>query len=241
MNLWYINISLNPETGFDVDYRYEFTLHTRFISNYLSKQIRKHRFATDGTFNMVSVNPTPNEVKKCRIVPDAALVVELPFDKARYEKIKGTVDCEYYVELLEVGFRKASQFKEIPLSQLLKLTDEFRKNGYRNEWQHKKKRFKEYDVEVILDCYFTTLEFKLVATINKISTKEELCSGAVLITEPDEICFDKMFKDILIKKDKIIITDGILDSPRILINLKDALKNVLNYEFLGYDEMISAM
>jgi hypothetical protein len=43
MKLWYVNIWLNPETGYDNKYRYEFTLHTRFISNYFSKGMRKKR------------------------------------------------------------------------------------------------------------------------------------------------------------------------------------------------------
>lgn len=233
MKLWYINIWLHPETGYDKDYRYEFTLHTRFISNYLSKQMRKkeHWFETDGTFNMLSVHPMPDKLAECRIVPEDVLIAEVPFDKQRYEKIKGTADCEYYLELLAEGFKKASGFKEIPLDMLLRLMNDFRQNGYKNEWQHKKKRFNEQDVEIILNCYFTTLDFRLVATIKKLSTKEELCSGAVLTTEPNEICFDKMFKDILLDKKKIIITDA-FDSPRILIDLKDALNKKLSCELL---------
>jgi len=236
MKLWYINIWLNPKTGYDDEYRYEFTLHTRFISNYFSKRIRKHKFATDGTFSMISVDPMPKEIEECKIVPEDALTVYVPFEKRRYEQIKGTKDCEYYLELLEEGFRKASKCKEVPLDTLLDLSDEFRKNGYKNEWQHKKKRFKQQDIEVVLNCYFTTLDFRLVATINKISTKEELCSGTVLLTDPDEICFDKMFKDILIDKGKIIITDG-FDSSRIIINLKNVLNKEFSYELLEDDEL----
>jgi hypothetical protein len=236
MNLWYVNIWLNPETGFDDDYRYEFTLHTRFISNYLSKQIRKYRFNTDGAFNMISVEPTTNEIKECKIVPVAALTVDVPFSKEHYEQIKGTADCEYYLELLEEGFKKAAKFKEVPLDTLLNLINNFRKNGYRNEWRQKKKRFKEQDIEVILDCFFTTTDFRLVTTINKISTKETLCSGVVIRTEPDEICFDKMFKDVLINKESIVITDA-SDSPRILINLRDAWNKKLSFKLRGDREI----
>ena len=232
MKLWYANIWLNPETGYDDDYRYEFTLHTRFISNFFSKQIRKFKFETDGTFNMISVNPMSNKLEECKIVPETALTAVVPFDQERYEKIKGKADCEYYLELLEDGFRKASKFKEVPLDTLLELIDNFRRNSCKNEWQHKKKRFKEQDIEVVLNCYFTTLDFKLLATINRISTREELCAGVVIRTEPDEIYFDKMFKDILIDKENITITDA-SDSPRILINLRNALNKELSFVLLG--------
>lgn len=232
MNLWYVNIWLNPEIGYEDEYRYEFTLHTRFISNYLSKQIRKYKFATDGTFNMISVSPKPDAVSECKIVPDAALTADVIFNRERYEQIKGTPNCEYYLELLEDGFKKAKKFKEIPLDTLLNLINDFRNNDYKNEWEHKKKRFKKQDVEVTLNCFFTTLDFSLIATINKISTKETLCSRVVIRTEPDEIYFAKMFKDILIDKGNILITDA-SDSPRILINLKAALNKKLVFKLRG--------
>lgn len=242
MKLWYINIWLNPETGYASDYRYEFKLHTRFISNYLSRQMRKkdNWFETDGTFNMVSVNPMPDNPRECKIVPEDVLKVNVSFDREKYERIKGTKDCEYYLELLEKGFERASRFKKVPLDTLLNLIVDFRKNGYKNEWQHKKKRFMEQDIEVVLNCYFTTLDFRLEAVINKISTKEELCSGIVIRTEPDEILFDKMFKDILVDKKNIIITDS-SDSPRILINLKKALNKEFDSKLRGDNELIEIL
>jgi len=227
---------LEPKTGYDVDYRYKFLLNTRFISNYLSKQIRKFKVETDGTFNMISVEPMPDNLEEYRIVPDDALAIYVPFDKERYEQIRDTTDCVYYLELLEDGFKKASKFKEIPLDILLKLIDEFSENGYKNEWLFKKKRFKEQDMEVVLKCYFTTFDFRLVATINRVSTKDELCSGVVIRTEPDEILFDKMFKDIKIEGKNIIITDK-GNSPRILINLQDAQNKKFKYRLKGNSEL----
>lgn len=238
MNLWYINIWLKPETGYNTDYRYDFTLRTRFISNYLSKQIRKSRFKTDGTFNMISVEPTSHELKEGRIVPDAALAAEVHFDKERYEKVKATEDFEYYLQLFETGFRKAAKYKDIPLDALFSLINDFRTTGYKNEWRHKKKRFKAQDLEVILDCRFTTKDFNLIVTINGISSKEELCSGAVITTEPDEICFDGMFKDVLIDKTNIVITDS-SDSPCVFISLQEALNKKLSFRSLSLEERIN--
>lgn len=230
MKLWYIALGLN-RNSFDTEYCYEFMLHTRFISNYLSKRIRKYRFETDGTFNMVFVQLVPQKPKECAIVAIDVLEAEVAFDKERYEQIKKTTDCEFYLEMFENGFRKASNCKEIPLQTLLNLIDEFRKNGCKNEWLHKKKRFKEADIEVALNCYFTTWDFKLDVTINRISTKEELCSGIMLRTDPDEICFDKEFKDILIDEKNIIVTD-FLDYPQFVIDIKKALNKELVFERL---------
>jgi hypothetical protein len=181
---------------------------------------------------MISVHPTPGTLDECTIIPDKALAVSIPFDKEKYEKIKGTAACEYYLELFETGFKKASEFKTIPLDTLLDLIDNFRKNDYKNEWLHKKKQFKDRDIEVVLNCRFTTFDFRLIATINMLSTGEELCSGVVIHTEPDEINFNKMFKDILIDGRNIVITDA-SGAPRILVNLNDALHRRFNFLLIG--------
>ncbi|UKB82728.1 hypothetical protein LF887_17135 [Chryseobacterium sp. MEBOG06] len=236
MTLRYIAI------GLDYDYykqennklRYEFQTHTRFISNYFSRAIRKVKFDTGNEFNMISISLLPETIlKQTDIKSNDVLKAYLPFDQKRYEKIKGTEDCGYYLEILEKGVKKASEFKPIPLDELLNLIDEFKKGGCKNEWIHKKKRFKEIDIEVILTCEFTTNYFQLIATINQISTKKELTRGIVIKTIPDEIHFDKMFNDILIYKNFIVITDN-ADGAMALINIKDAKKGKFEKTFAPY-------
>jgi hypothetical protein len=231
MNLWYISIGLSRES-FDTLYCYEFTKHTRFISNYLSRRVRTIRFKTDGTYRMISVELDPEGSSSCERIYGDVLKIGLHFEQEVYEQIRGSSDCEFYLKKLDEGFRVASQFKTIPLRECLGFLQDFRDCGYVNDWLHKKRRFKDHDVEVFLNCYFTTLDFKLVATITRLSTKEELCSGVVLQTEPDELCFDKEFKDILIDGRNIVITD-FLDRPNILINLDRATEKTLTFEKLS--------
>lgn len=130
MTLRYISI------GLDYDYyiqennklRYEFKTHTRFISNYFSRAIRKVKFDTDNLFNMISISLLPKTIlKQTDIKSNDVLKAYLPFNQERYEKIKGTEDCKYYLEVLEEGLKKASEFKPIPLEELLNLIDEFKK------------------------------------------------------------------------------------------------------------------
>jgi len=238
MNLYYISVGLdyNKYIVDKNDLRYEVQKHTRFISNYFSKAIRKHKFKTDGTFNMISIGAHEDKINPCMIIPFDALKVELHFKKALYEKIKGTEDCSYYLELLEQGFRKASEFKSIPLDILLNLIEEFKKGDCKNEWLHKKKRFKEDDLEVILICEFTTNYFQLIVTINQISTKKELVRGVLIRTEVGVSIHEGMYKDLLIKDDDIIITDR-SDSPRIIIKKDDVFKGKLNSIITGDEEI----
>lgn len=59
MKLRYILIYLDSKNGYSVNYNYFFKLNTRFISHYLSIQIRKDKITTKG-FNMISVEPLEN-------------------------------------------------------------------------------------------------------------------------------------------------------------------------------------
>lgn len=243
MNLWYISLWLSQDSGFDYSFCNEFNFHTRFINHYLSIQVRKpqNRFKTDGTFSMLSIEPTIlKDRKPWQIKAVDALCVRINFDVNRYKNIKGSADCTYYLDLLRQGFFVAAEVKEIPLNGLNHLLEEFSMSGCRNEWNHKKKRFKEIDVEVSLDCFFTTNYFKLVATISKISSKQILVSGTIISTRPDEVFFQKMFKDIVLEGTRLIVTDA-SDWPRVTIDLTSALKGKLRYKVHGDREVVKIL
>ncbi|WP_321438180.1 hypothetical protein [uncultured Bacteroides sp.] len=243
MNLYYIHLGLDYYDYIESnnELRYEFQQHTNFIDDYFSKAIRKHKYRTDGTYNMISVSATEFELKSTKLQGFGDVIgVNLPFDRNRYEKIKGTEDCSYYLELLEEGFKKASEFKEIPLETLLNIIEEFKQGGYKNEWVHKKKRFKEDDLEVVLICQFTTNYFQLVATINQISTKKEVVSGVLIRTEVGVSIHEGMYKDVLVKDDEILITDK-SDSPRIRINKAKIFDGVLDYVVMGDKEIVEML
>jgi hypothetical protein len=236
MTLRYITLGLDYNTYIKTDnqLRYEFQSHTRFLSNYFSRAIRKYKFDTNGAYNMISIAllPCDNLEFPIAIVGDV-LRVNLTFKKEKYDQLKGSEDCSYYLELLEEGFRKVSSFKPIPLDILLNLIEEFKLGGCKNIWLHKKKSFKEYDLEIVLTCEFTTNYFELLVIINQISSKKELIRGIAIRTQPDEIYFDKMFKDILIHNNFIVITDA-SNSERILIDLLEIKKGFFNRKFAPY-------
>jgi len=240
MNLLYISIGPDIDRTSNEE-RYDFELRTRFISNYLSRRVRELRFKTDGTFNQIHVSlvedcPGPSAIRGLD-----ALQVQIKYDRDRYKVVKGKPGCDYYLPLFRDGFRKAADFKHIPLDDLLGLLEEFGGGGCKNEWLHKKKDFKDSGVSIALNCYFTTNHFRLVATIEQLSTKARLCSGVLLETDPDEVCFQGTFKDILIDGDKVIITDA-GDSPEFLIDLDSALSGSLRFERVNHtDEKLDGM
>ena len=90
MKLNYISLGLDYNTyiGVDNELRYDFQQHIDFINDYFSKAIRKDKFKTDGTFNMINVALSEFELKTSSIVPSNVLQVHLDFDKSKYKKGK---------------------------------------------------------------------------------------------------------------------------------------------------------
>lgn len=228
MKLRYVTLFMGFDSGYIDPFRDNFNLHSRFISNYMSMQVRKFKFETDGTFNMISVEPSLN-IRPCRIVGDKALNVTIYFDKEKYDQLKKVEKFEYSLQLLEEGYRVCSNYKDIPLEALLDLHTQFREEGYKNEWLHKKKRFKDQHIEIILYCYFTSEDFQLKITVNDLNTKDELISGIVIKTLPHEVCFQPLFKDIIINNNVLGITD-FLDRVKFTFSLSDIYSKKMKFE-----------
>lgn len=241
MNLRYISLHMGFDSGYSETIRKKFNLHSRFVSNFLSVQIRKLKFKTDGSFNIIGVSPSLNIRHVCRIVGDDALQARVTFNKESYDQMEDTKQYEYYLRLLEDGYKICSQYKEIPMQYLLDLHQRFRENGYKNEWLHKKKKFKEQGIEVKLECSFTSIDFKLQITVNNIIDKEQLITGTIIRTLPDEVYFEKEFKDILIEKKNLIVTD-FYDRPRVKLLLTDIFNKHFRFELQGdgLEYMLSA-
>lgn len=237
MNLNYVSIGLDYDLYIESqnELRFEFQQQVAFINDYISKAVRKLKFKTDGSFNMICIELHESQIKPCQIVSINVLKVELSFDKARYDNAKKNDDFGYYLDILEQGLKKASEFKQIPLDFILNLIENFKNNNFKNEWLLKKKKFKEQDLEVVLNCEYGSKYFQLLATINQLSTKKELTKGIIIQTETGVSIHEGMFKDI-IYDNNIIITDS-SDSPRIVINSTKVFNGELSYKILGNKEL----
>ncbi len=141
---------------------------------------------------------------------------------------------------MELGFKKASEIKDIPLNELLNIIEDFKKDRYKNEWLHKKKRFKEENLEFFLNCEYTALHFELIITVNRLSEKKQLLRDVLIRTEVGVSIHEGLYKDIFIKDNKVIITDK-TDSPRIIINKIKIFEGVLDYKIIGSDEIVKIL
>lgn len=231
MKLRYVAIHMDFDSEINELFREKFNLQTRFINNFLSKEIRKIKLELGNDINMISVVPSKNITNICRMVGDKALQVRIPFEEDRFNESSMNKLFIYYLQLLEKAYDICSTHLGISLEPLIELHKKFRDNNFENKWIHKKKRFKKYGLEAILNCSFEYDFFRLQLKINSIKDSKELVLGTVIKTLPDEVHFVKLFKDIIIENDYLIITE-FQDSPKFKFLLSDIISGNFKFQIL---------
>ena len=183
----------------------------------MSKAVRKYKYETDGTYNMISIvaGGTHISYQGC----NDFIEVSVPFVPERYEAVKGTDDVGYYLELLTEGFKMASRFKGIPMSLFENILEDFKTAGYKNSYKIKSRLFKGLNIRATIEGLFTTNDFLLHFSAYSISPNRLLCEGIVARSQPDEIIFQHCFKDITADEDWLYIMDFI---PKALIRIRIA-------------------
>lgn len=191
-----IRLGLNRDRYLD-ELQVPFSFATRYVAHYIQQRIRKEKFEAQG-FNLISVEGHPSPSDECKIVPESALKVQLPFDPKEYAKLETESRHEFYLAMLDAGFRKCAQQFDIPMQALQKAMQEFREGGYKNEWAHKTKLFRETGLRAALLCSLNMDRFQLTLTLER---KGELVfEKAILETKPDEIIFAHKFRDVIVEE-----------------------------------------
>ena len=231
MNLRYISLNIHHEhySGISQDFSYKFQFNVSFVYYYLSKAVRKEKIET-GIYNMINVllsakikEPTIKLIEYFK-----AIEVTIPFDEAeqsRYIAMGIEERYEFYLTMLEKGYYLANIVCDVKPEILIGLHEKFRQGGYRNEWLFKKKRIKEYGINVVLNCVLTSFDFKLMLTVLDLK-KNFIAEGCIYQTYPDGIFFFKTIKNLVITDKKLIITD-FLDQDMIECKLEDLLKGII--------------
>lgn len=233
MNLRYIY--LGSDDSFSTDFEDIFTYNTRFISNWMSKNVRKLKIPTDGTFNHINVCISLNE-SKCIVVSPSILEVTIQWTKKDYLDYLSLKDVSkrvvLYLQILSEGLHIAAQFKNIHIGDLNNLIDDFRNNGYKNEWLFKSLQIKNYGIKLKIMCHFTTYDFNVKVYLWD-NSGELLAEKVVFRIYPDEVFFSRLFRKISLDDVNLYI-NNFLDKHTMSFDLQDLSHGIIN-ETLLYD------
>lgn len=205
----------------------DFNFHSDFMTLFIEKHLRKLKFEVDG-FNTIMIRgrttPSQSLVLKEHF---KSLNIEIPFDEKRYKEL---YPCEndypltgllkpveneeafndFLFEMILEGLAKAKeQNAPIPCDFLLETATHFKSIGYKNEWVHKKRVFKEYGIKASLCCTITCNYFLLELVLEK--NKTEIYKKEILRTLPSGTHYKYEFKDMIVEDGLLKVTKDMGD------------------------------
>ncbi|MBQ6199353.1 MAG: hypothetical protein IJK44_08985 [Bacteroidales bacterium] len=217
-----------------------FDYNSYFVMHYLSMQIRKKNYQTDGTYSSIGVNISLTDqlmnhnvvaMNQFGCLHCSIIVSKEEFEQYLHEPII-RIRNEYYLEWLQRGYLYINNNKEIPVDLLLSLHDEFRKNGYKNEILFKQLCYKPLGIKVVFTKVLTTSEFHLAINAYDRNTGVMLAEGTVFRTAPDDVFYAHVIKNLQVIGDKLIILD-FLNRPTFIIDIPGLCKGDVHIEYAG--------
>lgn len=214
MKLRYFFLTIDDSVG-DLTYQSHFEYHTYFIGHYLSKEVRKLKFETDGTFK--AINVTAGMPSSGYEYVNECLCVGVPFDAGRYDNADEKSRCKYYVELMKTGILKTAKIKKIPVDEIMELLASLEANNYIYTWKLKNISIPEYNLKLKFNCYLTTNDFTI--RLSAYEKKTLICEGNIVRTLPDYIHFGGY--KVKLKGKSIVVYWSRTDTEYLSIDVED--------------------
>ncbi len=99
----------------------------------MSKNVRKLKIQTNGSFNHINVLISKNESQCKKIIPDI-LEITTKWSSQRIKDYLGLKDersrIDLYIDLLKDGLIRASEYDNFNVGEILVLIDRFQQNAY---------------------------------------------------------------------------------------------------------------
>jgi hypothetical protein len=196
---------------------YDFLKESRHICNYLERGVLKAiKYKAD--FGRICISLTEADPPTTVLNSSNVLCVGMPFDLDEYESFSRKERSQYYSLKLKQGLEKCNCTHSIPLSEILQGLKDHQDLGWHNEWVHRKRHFRERKVVASLTCNLTIDSFELTLQVWRDGSL--VYNKVVLETDPDEIAFGYRFKDIELKRGRLIVTSKVSD-PLLSLSMRD--------------------
>ena len=177
----------------------------RCLCNYLERTVlKKLRFKTEG-FKRICVIGSRSPKQSAHINTSNVACVEVKFSEGQCSSGSGIELDEYFISLLTEGLDNLNKQYPIPVTELKNGLEEFRNNGYKNEWLHQSKAIKTKGLKASLYCKLTNKNFSLTLAVS--NGDSVVFEKEVLNTVPDEIVFVPMFKELIVSESTLQLTN----------------------------------
>jgi hypothetical protein len=189
-----VGIFLYPDlVDFKTDAALLFRDQTRFICHFVQRYVAARKVQAHGFKRICVVCKTVASELTFKNSSNV-LVVEVPFDMAKYETTAEEDLPEYFIGLLEAGLIKACRDEPLPAGLFKDAIESFRALDYKNKWVHSTKLFRSAGLKCRLQCELDLSWFHLVLEVER--KGEVIFSQEILRTPPDEVVYAHKFKEV---------------------------------------------
>lgn len=192
-----------------------FGFQTRYVCNFLERRLRAQKFQSTG-FSKICVQGTGAPVDSCPILPEHAVVPKVAFDAGRYQSLGPGERHEFFIGMLVEGLEKCARHHRIPLKEFLASIDEFRHEGYENEWVDQSKVLRPAGLRASLLCSLDADRFVLTLQLERTGTI--VFSEPILETKPDELIFAYRFKTLVFDGESVVVNNK-FDKPLFTVDV----------------------
>jgi hypothetical protein len=197
-----------------------FFRQSRSLCNFVSRKLKGTRVLVGDTGKIVVEGA---KVPKAVVSFNSEKVtfVRVPFDADRFLEAKEESQRqELFMAFLLEGLRVVQPRGGDATTLITERVEEFRRRGYKNEWIHKSHHYPHFHLVAKLACSITEEAFQLTLHLERPGEEPVLID--VLRTEPDDVCWEPLFKDIELHGDELTITARI-PKPLATFKLRDLM------------------
>lgn len=186
------------------EYTYEFLKGSRYICNYIEREVLADiQFEAEG-FNRISIALCSNPTREFFLNSSKVACCDIIFDREQYDNLAEKDLPGFYIKKIKEGLNQVKKFSRIPDAEIFQGLGDFEAGGLVNKWIYKEKVFKKQSLKASLSCELTRTAFRLTLEI----LKDDLVqfSEIILETDPDENAFEYRYKDLKVENGVLVVT-----------------------------------
>jgi hypothetical protein len=195
-------IELYLDDSYETEENKNFIPRSRCSCNYLEKKLGELKFLTKYSRVNIYLSKKEGALKVAPLKGVPILGVTIDYDLKDVQNICDDRLQIHFIAIIERGLKAAEDFMPIPIVECLTFLNEFKENGFKNEWIQAQKEWKQKSIKSEVLASLTTLEFKLLQKIyeNGNITAERIIAK----TSPREIMFHDFLGSLTLDRTGVI-------------------------------------
>jgi hypothetical protein len=201
---------------YSTDEAYAFLLRSRCVCNFVGREVWKKQIRVPG-FNRIVINVARDSSPGMNVLSTGVASIRLPICDDVGKANAGYAVHEIYIDCMVRAFEFLRPYPEV-VPALEEAITSFRSSGCRNVWIAAERTIRVHKLRAVLVCELSIERFTLRLQVSQGGTA--LYDGEIFRSDPDEVCFHRKFKDIVLEDGDLVVVARV-GAPLFRLPLKD--------------------